>query len=81
MSLEGPEHYLSKIERNASALPNAPQAVREGCLANIKWARQLAARVQHLDYDVRGAAIDQIHAVMDEDYQKMGFELPKQKGK
>lgn len=71
------EHYLSKIERNANVVSNAPEEFREKYIANIKWARELSGRLDQLDYDQREIAINKIHEVLDEDYAAMGFELNK----
>lgn len=71
------EHYLSKIERNANVVSNAPEEIREKCIANIKWARELSNRLDQLDYDQREIAISKIHEVLDEDYASMGFEVKK----
>lgn len=77
----GPEHYISKIDRNANVVDKAPEDVRVACIANIKWAREMVRRLESLDYDVREATIDRIHALMDEDYEKMGFTIEKPKTK
>jgi len=71
----GEEHYLSKIERNANVVANAPKEIQQKCIANIKWARELSNRLNHLDYDQRDIAIKNMHKVLDEDYVSMGFEL------
>lgn len=76
----GPEHYLSKIDRNANVVFTAPANVRDECLANIKWAREVASRIEtgQIGYfEGREQVIDRIHSIMDEDYEKMGYELPK----
>lgn len=76
----GPEHYLSKIERNANVVSTASAEVREECLANIRWAREVASRIEtgQIGYfEGRDQVIDRIHSLMDADYEKMGYELPK----
>ena len=77
----GEEHYLSKIERNANVVDKAPDAIKRKCIDNIKWARELSNRLNHLDYDQRDKAIYNIHKVMDEDYVAMGFELKQTENK
>ncbi len=69
------DHYLSKIERNTAVLDKAPVEIKEKCASNIKWARDLAARLDLLDYDQRDIAIKNMNEVLDEDYVDMGFEL------
>jgi len=69
------EHYLSKIERNTNVLDKAPEQIKEKCINDIKWARELSARLNQLDYAQREEAINSIHTLMDEDYTLMGFEL------
>lgn len=76
----GPEHYLSKIERNANVVSTASAEVREEFLANIRWAREVASRIEtgQIGYfEGRDQVIDRIHSLMDADYEKMGYELPK----
>lgn len=76
----GPEHYMFKIQRNADALSTAPEGVKEECLAHIKWARELASRIERelIGYfEGRDQTIDHINEVLDADYVKMGYELPK----
>lgn len=69
------EHYLKKIERNTNALDKAPETVKMECIKNLNWARNLSSRLELLDYKEREIAIATIHSVLDEDYQKMGFEI------
>ena len=70
------EHYASKLERNINVLDKAPKSVKEECKKNIIWAKNLIKRLELLDYHEREDAIERIHKILDEDYQKMGFELP-----
>ena len=77
----GEEHYLSKIERNTNVIDKAPKEIKQKCIANIKWARELSNRLNQLDYDQRDIAINNIHKVLDEDYIAMGFELKQQTNK
>ena len=74
----GDDNYLSKIERNTYALDHAPEEVREECRQNILWSREMTRRLPQLDYAVREATIAKIHAVLDADYTKMGFQLEEQ---
>ena len=69
------EHYLSKIERNANVVDKAPENIKNECINNIKWSRDLANRLDLLDYDQRDNAINKIHQILDADYVAMGFEL------
>jgi len=71
--MHGPEHYLTKIERNANVIDKAPAHERATYIANIKWARDLADRLQNLDYMERDKSIAEIHRVIDADYAAMGF--------
>ena len=73
----GPEHYISKLERNVNVFDKAPAHIKSQCLRNITWARELIARLDHLDYPEREQAIRKIHEVLDSDYQAMGFEIQK----
>lgn len=70
------EHYLSKLERNVNVLDKAPENVRKQCAQNIIWARELIGRLELLDYQEREQAIEQLHKILDDDYQTMGFEIP-----
>ncbi len=72
------EHYLSKIRRNTEVLDKAPENIKAKCAADIKWARNLADRLELLDYDERNKAIVHINEVLDEDYTSMGFEIETQ---
>ena len=69
------EHYLSKIERNANVVDKAPENIKNECINNIKWSRDLANRLDLLDYDQRDNAINKIHQILDADYVAMGFKL------
>ena len=69
------EHYQFKIRRNAAVLDKAPELVKQNCLQNIIWARELTQRLGVLDMKARDEAIKKINKTMDEDYKKMGFEL------
>ena len=71
----GEEHYLSKIERNANVVDRAPRNIKNECLTNIRWARDLSQRLENLDYQEREQAIQKIHEILDEDYKRMGFSL------
>ncbi len=71
----GEEHYLSKIERNANVVDKAAEGIKQKCIANIKWARELSNRLNQLDYDQRDIAIKNMHKILDEDYVAMGYEL------
>lgn len=71
----GNEHYLSKIKRNTEVLDKAPENVRAKCAADIEWARNLAARLELLDYDERNKAVIHMNEILDEDYTSMGFEI------
>ena len=73
------EHYLSKIERNTNVVSNAPQGARQKYIDNIKWARELSSRLNHLDPDQRDIAIKKMHKILDDDYVAMGFELKQSK--
>lgn len=46
---------------------------------NINWARNLADRLELLDYDERDKAIVHMNEVLDEDYISMGFEIEDKK--
>ena len=67
------EHYLKKIERNANIADRAPSNIRNEIYTNIRWARDLAERLDNLDYNEREQAIAKIHKIMDDDYQTMTF--------
>lgn len=69
------EHYLSKIERNANVADKVSPFLKEQFISNIKWARDLSSKLQHLDYDVRDEAITRIHNILDSDYRQAGFKL------
>ena len=72
------EHYISKLERNLNVLDKAPENIKSQCISNITWARDLIIRLEQLDYQEREQAIEEIHKVLDNDYQAMGFELPQE---
>jgi transcription elongation GreA/GreB family factor len=69
----GPDHYLSKLERNINVLDKAPAESREEILNHITWARELISRLEQLDYQERDKAIRKIHEILDQDYEIMGF--------
>lgn len=71
----GEEHYLAKIDRNANVIVNDGSEKAKQYINNIKWARDLAVRLNNLDYEQREEAIKKIHEVMDKDYQEMGYSL------
>jgi hypothetical protein len=75
------EHYLAKIERNFNVVDKAPEGVKEKCINDIKWARELSQRIDQLDYDQRDLAIEQMIKVLDDDYVAMGFELAETSGR
>lgn len=77
----GEDHYLSKIQRNINVLDKAPEHVRNQCVNNITWARELSSRLQTLDYQEREQAINKIHEILDNDYVLMGFEIEKKQDK
>ena len=68
-------HYLEKLGRNVNVFGKCPEYIREEVLSNLNWARELIQRLELLDYDIREQAIQQIHKVLDEDYERMGYSL------
>lgn len=69
------EHYMAKLNRNVNVLDKVPEEYREIFRSNIEWARELIGRLDNLDYNEREVAIQRIHAVLDHDYNSLGFNL------
>ncbi len=68
-------HYVDKLSRNVNVYDKCPEALKKEVLRHITWARDLIKRLNQLDYHEREQAIDNIHRILDEDYEKMGFSL------
>ena len=69
------EHYMAKLNRNVNVLDKVPEEYRDTFRSNIEWARELIGRLDNLDYNEREVAIQRIHAVLDHDYNSLGFNL------
>lgn len=77
MSIYSEEHYITKLERNANVVGQVPEYMRAAFIANINTARNRLKGIEALDPDVRDAAYKEISEMLDDDYEKAGFELQK----
>ena len=67
-------NYLDYINRNKSAISQvSSDETKAVMLQHIKWALELASRLNGMDYDQRDASIQRIVSVMEEDYKAAGL--------
>lgn len=64
-------NLISRNVNNLNLIPEYYSSDRESCLRNIKWARDLNARLNNLDYDIRDKAIKDITDKLNSDYAYM----------
>ena len=69
-------NYIDYINRNKSVIDQiSSEETKVAMLHHIRWALELASRLDKLDYDKRDEAINNIIRVMNDDFKAAGFEI------
>ena len=77
MSIYSSEHFESKLERNTNVVDKVPEGLRKDFISHINWARELTKRIDSMDPEQKDETIMNMIGILDDDYEKAGFELQK----